>query len=607
MQKSFKLLFILFICCLQSIAQNQRVIDSLLQIVESDLYNKISSDNYIKNNDKQSYSHLINNDLYQRRAIQLADTGNIYDKFGDYIKALEYHFKCMEIHKFSGNKKGIAKCLNDIGIIYGKQGDYEKALDYYFNSLKIGRRINNVSNLSIILGNGEVAYEDSVNYRKTLNMLNKSLNVSDSTRIKASKSHLLFALGSINKQLNKFSKAKFFLREALKAAQNTNHKTNIRNIAEQLALVEKFLGNYEASYKAYVLYKQMADSIHKEETIEQIAHLKAGYEFQQEKNPIQFANQSQNLFFESEIEKQKIIQNITYIGLGLIGMLILVIFSYFYSRHQSMAQFSTLNKKIQAQNIKIQAQKDLLEETLQTLKQAQIELIQQEKMTSLKVLSAGVAHEINNPLNFIQQGEQLIKERFSPFLQEDSRLHEIFKATEEGIRRIKNVVESLRGYSHNEDGNYEYCNIQTIVENCLNLLRNRIFGKIKIVVHFDENALEVYGNPGKLYQAFFNILHNAVQAIESEGTISIRTESYLNNLQFSIRDTGKGIPEEYKQKLGDPFFTTKNPGEGIGLGLFFTFDILRNHNATYKIISKEGQGTEVRLTFPMHAARQALA
>jgi PAS domain S-box-containing protein len=241
-----------------------------------------------------------------------------------------------------------------------------------------------------------------------------------------------------------------------------------------------------------------------------------------------------------------------------------------------------------------------LKATLENLKETQAQLIESEKMASLGVLTAGVAHEINNPINYIYNGAAAIELIINEKDENDAEeLKPYIEAINIGIKRVSDIVKSLNRYSRSENAAYTICNINEVIDECLIMLNNQHKGRIEIVKQYSNNVIEILANEGQLHQVFLNILYNAVQAIEDSGSISITTKMEGKSAIITIIDTGMGIAEENLHNIFDPFFTTKEPGKGTGLGLSITKNIINQHKGTILCTSKINQGTEFQIKLPL--------
>ncbi len=240
----------------------------------------------------------------------------------------------------------------------------------------------------------------------------------------------------------------------------------------------------------------------------------------------------------------------------------------------------------------------VLEETVDALKATQKQLIHSEKMASLGVLSAGVGHEINNPLNYIKNGALgLIREVESqPKVSKTVRTY--VDIIEKGVVRASDIVKSLGHFSRSGLKMDEECDVHDIIENCLVILHSKLKKKVDVIKHFHNKPIIIEGNEGKLHQAFLNILSNAEQAIEKKGEIMIKTSLNKEFVEIRISDTGNGIKEENLAKIHDPFFTTKPPGEGTGLGLSITNSIIEEHKGRIQVFSEVGEGSEFIIKLP---------
>lgn len=262
-------------------------------------------------------------------------------------------------------------------------------------------------------------------------------------------------------------------------------------------------------------------------------------------------------------------------------------------------ELQAINEELTANNEELFNQRKELEATLISLQSAQKQLIQSEKMALLGTLSAGIAHEINNPLNFIQGGILGIKNYLNDDLPESiEKYNPLIDAINVGIERASVIVASLNNYSrHGELPNTD-CDIHSIIESCLVIMQNKIKNRIEVYKEFTEKKYVVFGSEGKLHQAFLNLLANAEQSIEDRGTINIVTQVEENYVVITITDSGCGISLENLPKIFDPFYTTKAPGKGTGLGLSITLNIIHEHNGTIDYESQLCKGTKVIIKLP---------
>lgn len=259
-------------------------------------------------------------------------------------------------------------------------------------------------------------------------------------------------------------------------------------------------------------------------------------------------------------------------------------------------------QELKSRNDELSDANGQLSEAMNNLKETQAQLIQSDKMASLGVFTAGVAHEINNPLNFISGGCQGLEEELKELgIKDQSRINVFMDSVKEGISRVSEIVRGLSQFSRQTAFLDEKCDINAILENCLVILKNDIKERIKVLKSYDK-AVIIKGNSGKLHQACLNLLVNASQAIDKNGTIEIKTSINRHHAIIEIADNGVGIPSEVLPKITDPFFTTKDPGKGTGLGLAITYSIVEEHGGELSFSSEPGVGTQATLTFPVHQA-----
>ncbi|MGH7455515.1 MAG: sensor histidine kinase, partial [bacterium] len=270
-----------------------------------------------------------------------------------------------------------------------------------------------------------------------------------------------------------------------------------------------------------------------------------------------------------------------------------------------------------------------LREAREKMKKTQIQLIHSEKMASLGQLTAGIAHEINNPVNFVSSNVNPLRRDLADILAiikkyEDTvaaqQLHEKFGAVEElkkgldfsylqdevenllngiqeGAHRTSEIVRGLRSFARLEEDERKPADINKGLESTLVMLKHQLKNRVEVIKAFGEIP-EIMCYPGKLNQAFLNILANASQAIDGTGKIFIKTSYDGEIVTISIKDTGKGMSEEVKKHLFEPFFTTKPVGEGTGLGLPITYGIIEEHDGNIEVYSEPGQGSEFVITLP---------
>lgn len=251
-----------------------------------------------------------------------------------------------------------------------------------------------------------------------------------------------------------------------------------------------------------------------------------------------------------------------------------------------------------------------LEAANRRLRETQIQLVHSEKMASLGQLVAGIAHEINNPLSFVvshvysmDKWLEEVAERDREALSEQS-LRRLRKASArisdivQGLDRVKNLVVKLRSFSRLDEDEWTSLDVHDAIETVLLFLHYRIKDRIKVVRDYRADR-ELPCRSGQINQVLMNIVANAVEAIEDEGTVTIATAVRDGAFEITVSDTGQGFPEEVRQKLFDPFFTTKPVGQGTGLGLAISYGIVRAHQGSIDFDSVEGKGTTVTIRLPL--------
>ncbi|MDX2304368.1 MAG: two-component regulator propeller domain-containing protein [Microscillaceae bacterium] len=303
---------------------------------------------------------------------------------------------------------------------------------------------------------------------------------------------------------------------------------------------------------------------------------------------------------------------------------------YLYRIRRIQQRKEELEYEVKIQTAQINQQKEEILATLENLKTTQAQLLESDKMASLGQLTAGIAHEINNPINFVYAGTSSLKANINDLIEVleaygeispqnvESKLKEIMELKEDmefeeileeindltdsirrGAERTAEIVKGLRTFSRLDEDDIKLADMHENLDATISILRNQVKNRIELVKEYGTiPSIECY--PGKLNQVFMNIISNAIQAIKDKGTITIKTfKKDEHFIGISIRDSGSGMPEEVKKRIFEPFFTTKDVGKGTGLGLSITHSIMEKHHGKIEVESEIGVGTEFILILPI--------
>jgi len=552
----------------------------------------------------------------EKKAHTLNNIGLVYMYQENLDEALKYLQQSLLLKEKYGDNKTIARSHNNVGLIYELKEEFKKSLNSYFRALEYLDTLTDQSTITTLDNNIGLIYSAIGEYDKALYYLKKCLKAKEQMGEKMDIAQALTSIGKTYRKKYDFNQAILFGEKGLKLAFEINSKKEIQEASLSLFLTYELIEDYKKALKYHKITEDYSDSLLNEQQSKEIGRLEAKYFYDKER-----AEEEKIRLEQENIEEIQKNRNRIIIISGFALLIALFIIGVTYMKN--------LGKK----NEIITSQNEKLETILKNLKEAQAKLIHSEKMASLGVLVAGVAHEINNPINFVYAGinslmldfediipvineiskiepeannlkEQIIKIKK---LKEENCFNEAYEAIPQmitqimlGADRTAEIVKGLRSFSRTNKEELKFLDIHEGINSSLLLLKNKYKNRIEIIKDFDTKISLYECNTGKINQVFLNIFSNAIDAILDEGKIWISTKKKDENIIIiSIKDTGCGMNTEVKEKLFDPFYTTKPIGKGTGLGLSITYGIIKEHNGEIKVISELNKGTEFIITLPI--------
>ena len=248
---------------------------------------------------------------------------------------------------------------------------------------------------------------------------------------------------------------------------------------------------------------------------------------------------------------------------------------------------------------------DSFEGMAQALKQAQIQLVQSEKLAAFGQLGAGITHEVKNPMTGIIGFAQIGGRKSN----DPAKVKELFAMIEREGLRCRNLLNNFLKFARASDGQREIINLNEIVRESTKIVEHQLsVNQVRMKLDLIEDEMEVEANAPELQQVLFNLAINAQQAMPDGGTVAFRTDADEDEVLIRVSDDGPGVPEHIQHRIFEPFFTTKASGDGTGLGLSVSFGIVKSHGGRLEVYSREGQGTTFTVRLPRavdatHAAK----
>jgi|SRR5579862_1883300 len=559
-------------------------------------------------------------------AYSLQMIGTIYCSQANDSEGLKNYLASFKLYKEAGDKFGIALSHCNIGLIYFRQGRFQESLKEEFYALGMYNGTGDwipgwgISYCDANIGDiyerqAEIAYatgEKRASEKRFAEALSKyleALSVEKKTGNFRALSITYNQLGKIYIKLKKFSVAKFYFEKSIQSSGSS--KVSLRDVYSSFSTLDSIEGNYNDAYshfKKYILYR---DSLINEESGKKILQSSMQYEFDK-KEIVAKAEQDKK---DADAKRIKNQQYFAIAGLAVIMFTILII---------ALIQFRN-NKQKQKANLLLERQKQKVETTLLELKSTQSQLIQSEKMASLGELTAGIAHEIQNPLNFVNNFSEVNKELVDELqgelksgnMEEAMAISNDIKENEGKInhhgKRADAIVKGMLQHSRSSAGQKELTDINALADEYLRLSYHGLRAKdnsfnATMKTDFDHSIGKINIIPQDIGRVLLNIFNNAFYAVNEkmkmadlnyQPTVSVQTKKINDKVILRVTDNGNGIPQKAVDKIFQPFFTTKPTGQGTGLGLSLSYDIIKAHGGEIKVNTKENEECEFIIELPV--------
>ena len=563
--------------------------------------------------------------------------GAVSLRMGNSDQALQYLLKGEKIFETIGNSTFQIVANRNIGGVYKSQRDFNMAREYYNRALQITPRSANDSLFYswALMDMGELL-NSLKKYDSALSFSQRSYEISNRIKIPYANKYVPIALniiGNIYQQSGKFDRALDTYRQAVIVAfANFNLQAASDNY---LAMAVVFRTTNAADSGLYFARKAfyIARQVNSPQAIEAASgYLKdyfrdkkfmdSAFAYQEIRGQardslqnLEKARQVQNLSFNEQKKQDEIrAQLLSYrnnvkmyvLGAGLAVLLFVALLLFRNNRQKQKAKIS-------------------IEKAYKDLKATQAQLIQSEKMASLGELTAGIAHEIQNPLNFVNNFSEVNKELVSELKQaihsdnktEIEKIALDIEANEEKInhhgKRAEAIVKGMLQHAQSSTGKKQSTDINALTDEYLRLAYHGVRAKDKtfnatLITDYDKTVNTIQIVPQDIGRVLLNMYNNAFYAVNErnkdkiagfEPTVRVSTKKLSNKIQVSIKDNGTGIPQKHLEKIFQPFYTTKPTGQGTGLGLSLSYDIVKAHGGELKVESKEGIGTEFLILLPI--------
>jgi len=583
---------------------------------------------------------------------------NVYGDMGDYVKAMSYYFKAMKIAEESNDRFEVGNIDGNIGATYIQRGDYQRALRFLqaarkiisdFDSLhKSPDNMEYLVNTYLNIGDCyiylnkldsaeyavKIAYDDCKKFKiEELGRAQRDLG-----EIAAEKGNEAGALrffrqafasdkalddgvdmctvcvktANLYHQYKQQDSAEYYAQKALQLAAATNNEQTVLDAAKLLYTFYDEDHNVPQAYKYFKIATAAKDSIYSQDKIKQL--LSIDFDEKERQQELQTAQK------EAQTEAENRLR--TYILSGGLGVLLLLALIFWRNSNQR----KRANALLQSQNAEIEKQKKNVETTLGELKTTQAQLVQSAKMASLGELTAGIAHEIQNPLNFVNNFSDVNQEMLGELEDElnkgdieeakaiaaDIRQNEI-KINHHG-KRADFIVKGMLEHSRTSTGEKTLTNINVLADEFLKLSHHGFSAKdkdfkVELVTHFDPLIPRMNIVQQDIGRVLVNLYNNAFYAVNEKAKtagpgyhpeVTVTTGAVDGAVMIAVKDNGIGIPDSIKDKIMQPFFTTKPTGDGTGLGLSLSYDIVvKGHGGKINVQTKEGDFTEFTIIIPL--------
>jgi signal transduction histidine kinase len=516
-------------------------------------------------------------------------TGLVYYDLGDNVKALQYAFEALKYDRLANNTRGIVLQYMNIGISYGQLNMFDSSKYYLNKALDRQAVIKDIlTELNNYMGNLEAKKK---NFPQALALYNKGIAIGIPNNDYRSVSNIFSNIADIQSQLHQTDSAILSAQKALQFGLLATNKKSIYTASKLLAQLYDSINPQQALHY-YKIATAAKDSLFGAGNIQIIQNLVSKEEARQKEI------EQAKVAYQNQLKQYGLIA-----GLAVFSIIAIILYRNNRQKHKA-------NK--------------VLESTLANLKSTQSQLVQSEKMASLGELTAGIAHEIQNPLNFVNNFSEVNTELIQELVEEAEKgnTHEVIQIAKDiqdneskinhHGKRADAIVKGMLQHSRSSTGHKEPTDINRLCDEYLRLAYHGLRAKDKLFnailkTDYDETIGSIHIIPQDIGRVLLNLINNAFYAVDEkrksgieqyEPTVYVSTKNIAGKVQISVADNGNGILQKIVDKIFQPFFTTKPTGQGTGLGLSLSYDIIMAHGGQLKVETKEREGSAFIIQLP---------